>query len=235
MRVTEKVFAVLHRAKVHSCTFSTWSIREDGQGIGFGTLTLHMDTSRQRLEDFKIGVLDAGGVLCSPHVAALAEWVVQDRLAALTGFFGNQKHLISRLAEWSGAVLSTPMYQDVSSWDDRSRGWRSLVHPSYFLLFGFYRAIRWPSEPAVLPEDFPLGDDIWHGMIPVERVPWWDLNEEGSVFVPNHGNVKMKPVDWERWCPHTFQTCVWLGTATPSKSSQRKRGTGKGKGARGRW
>jgi len=216
MRVTKTVFAVLHRAKVRSCKFRTWSIRSHGEGIAFGTLYLDIDTSRQRLKAFKIGVLDARRVASESHVAALAEWVVQNRLAMLTGFFGNHQELISRLAALSGAVWQTPLYQEVRA--RRSRGWQRFVQPSYFLLFGFYRAIRWPTEEAVPPDNFQLGDDIWDGMIPAERVPCWDDNEEGSVFVPNHGNVKMKPVDWERWCPHTFQTCVWLGTATPSKS-----------------
>ena len=44
----------------------------------------------------------------------------------------------------------------------------------------------------------------------------------------------MNPPDWDRWFDGCFQTCVWIGTATPSRSSQNRqaimKGKGKGKG-----
>ena len=44
----------------------------------------------------------------------------------------------------------------------------------------------------------------------------------------------MNPVDWDWWFDGCFQTCVWIGTATPSRSSQNRqaimKGKGKGKG-----
>ena len=73
------------------------------------------------------------------------------------------------------------------------------------------------------------GDRSRGDMIPLDSIPCWRWNDLGSAFVPNHGNAKMKPVDFERWFPHSFQTCVWLGTATPSHNSQQKAAKGKPK------
>ena len=96
------------------------------------------------------------------------------------------------------------------------------LHPSFDLLFGFYRAIHWPSGGTVLPPFWQLGEDVRNDMVHVDRIPAWLRHDEGSAFVPNHGQVKMKPMDFARWFPHAFQTCVWLGTSTPSKQSQQK-------------
>ena len=241
-RLTPKMFVALHRAKVTGCQFRTWSIRnhsavagnDDGlaEDVAFGTLELQLDTSRQRLPRFKLGILDARHVGSTKEVAALAQWVVVDRLAMLTGFFSPRQELMTELATMTGSVFQMPLYQElctVGCTDGRSRGWRCLMHPSYFLLFGLFRAIRWPSERTVLPDNFQLGDDVWDDMIPLDSIPYWRWNDLGSAFVPNHGNVKMKPVDFERWFSHSFQTCVWLGTATPSHKSQQKAAKGKPK------
>ena len=222
LRLTEKVFAVIHRAKVRDCQWRSWLISREGvpprknrsRGIGFGTLKLLMDTTRQRHSSWKLGVADARYVDSESHVAALAEWIVKEKLPIVTGVFCDRPSLIGKLATWSGAVSSMPLYQQLE-WHDEV-----LVHPSYFFLFGQYRAISWPLESAEPPEDLPLGKDIWDGMIADARVPWWDHNVVVAPNAPNLGRVKMKPVDFAKWCPHTFQTCVWLGTATPSKNSQ---------------
>jgi hypothetical protein len=53
-------------------------------------------------------------------------------------------------------------------------------------------------------------------------MPMWERNDFGSAFVQNLGHIKMKAPDWKRWFDGCFQTCLWLGTATPSKKSQAK-------------
>ena len=120
-RLTPKMFVALHRAKVTGSRFHTWSIRnhsavagnDDGiaEDVAFGSLELQLDTSRQRLPCFKLGILDARHVGSTKEVAALAEWVVVDRLAMLTGFFSPHQELMRELATMSGAIFRMPVYQ----------------------------------------------------------------------------------------------------------------------------
>jgi hypothetical protein len=195
------------------------------------TLHLGMSNMRQRLEQINIGFLTVKGSVSEDEHQALVQWLVVSRIAILTGFFGDNKGFVETLAMDAAAIGYTPFYQDLWCKNNRSRGWEFLTHPSYFLLFGLYRAMRWPVSTPTLPDDFELGEDIRNDMIPIRHSPGWPHNDEGSTSVPNLGNIKMKEVDWNRWCPHTFQTCLWLGTATPSKKSQEKsklRSRGKG-------
>jgi hypothetical protein len=97
-----------------------------------------------------------------------------------------------------------------------------------------------PEDAAEVSDAVWLGDDIWGDMLPEEDMPRWQHNDFGSAFVRHHGQIKMKQPDWHRWFTGCFQTCIWLGTATPSKASQEKakgKGKGKGKGRlkRNRW
>ena len=55
----DSIFIVLHRAKVHSCHFTKGSYRSRGKpSLEFGTLALHMDTNRQRMEAINVGIKD---------------------------------------------------------------------------------------------------------------------------------------------------------------------------------
>ena len=119
---------------------------------------------------------------------------------------------------------------------DRSRG--PCVHPSYFLFFGYHQRIKIPDPFPEMKRDWVLGADILEEMIPIEELPWWPENQRGTAFVPNLGSIKMKDVNWTKWIPNMFQTCFWLGTATPGRGSQEKQmqndeeAKGKGKGKR---
>jgi hypothetical protein len=238
-RVSDMGFAVVHRAKVEWCTISRRFLRHrpnDGNHQ-VEAITVHfgMSTLRQRLEQINIGFLTVQGGLYEKEKQALVEWLVVSRIAILTGFFGDNKELVERLATDAGAIGFTPFYQNLWCKINRSRGWECLTHPSYFLLFGFYRAMQWPKQCSGLPKGFELGEDIRNEMTAVADIPEWPTNDTGNTNVPNLGNIKMKPIDWKRWCPHTFQTVLWLGTSIPSKRSQgkgkdRSRGTARGSG-----
>ena len=194
-------------------------------------LHVTMSEKRQRLEQINIGFLTVQGSVSEAENQALVQWLVVSRIAILTGFFGDNKGLVETLAIKAAAIGYTPFYQDLWCQNNRSRGWECLTHPSYFLLFGLYRAMRWPASTPTLPDDFELGEDIRNDMILIRHSPEWPRNDQGSTSVPKLGNIKMKEVDWNKWCPQTFQTCLWLGTATPSKKSQEKsklRSRGKG-------
>ena len=162
-RVSDTVFVALHRANVKSCHYAVWSIRSRGQSddIQFGSLDLHMDNSRQTLWHIRVGILDVRGAVYTSDMEALKEWLVVGRVAMLTGFFGNTPRFVEELATGAGAIYKTPLYQEVQSWNYRSRGWEYRAHPSYFLLFGLYKAISLPDPPFTdVPDHMALGDDI---------------------------------------------------------------------------
>ena len=222
VRVSDTVYVALHRAKVRNCTYTPWAIRSRGLVEAF-SFNLCMDTTRQRMSSINIGIVDIRGVVTDFDQNALVEWIVLDRIAVLTGFFGTaQPQFFENIAVRAKAVSFTPLHQLLQVYDDRSRGQVYMTHPSYFLLFGKYRSISIPRCSLILPDDWQLGQDIWHELVRHTFVPSWGANTFGSPLVTELGNVKMKEADLKRWLPHVFQTCLWLGTSTPSKSSQEK-------------
>ena len=185
-------FIVLHRAKVDGCQYVKGHLQS--QLADFITLHLTMNTRRQRMEEISIGILviRPGEVLSpfsKPEQDTLVKWLVEDRIAVLTGYFGKHKELVATLAREAGAIGDMP----VAQWfwpknTGRSRGNKkvfTLTHPSYFLLFGFYRRMEVPIS------HMPLGGDIQKDMISEEDCPLWTYNDEGSAFVPNLGDIKM--------------------------------------------
>ena len=213
-------FVALHKAKITNAFYEQCHIRSRGpdSGIHFGTLRLTMDQSRQRMAEVKVGIIDVRTEVNIEDTDALVAWAVLHRIDMLTGFFGNH-HLaefVSDLATRTRAISWTPLFQAI-----RSRG-ESFVHPSFFLFFGFYRAIKVPEDDPQVSDTLQLGRDIWNDMVRLEDMPQWPRNDEGSAFVRNLGTLKMKAPDWKRWFHGCFQTCLWLGTSTPSSSSQEK-------------
>ena len=77
-----------------------------------------------------------------------------------------------------------------------------------------------------------LGGDVLKEAVDVELVPRWDSIVIGSARVANLGTVKLKRIACRHWCPNTFQTCLWIGTAIPSRSSQARssQSSNRGKG-----
>ena len=112
-RLNGHVFVALHKAKIRSCCYSSWSVRSRGSdpSIKFGTLRLFMDNTRQRMPEVAVGILHVRGTTDYSDVEALAEWIVQDRIAMLTGFFGNAKDFVQDLAREAGAIHSMPSLQ----------------------------------------------------------------------------------------------------------------------------
>ena len=89
-RFSERVFLVVHRAKVTSCVRTAWTCPAvaDSTQVKFGSVTLILDASRQRMERFKVGILDIRCPMDECIVRALAEWIARDKLALITGWFG---------------------------------------------------------------------------------------------------------------------------------------------------
>ena len=247
----DNIYVALHRAKIKSCHYTPWSTRSRGASslhFEFGSLVLHLDSSRQRMEYIRVGLVDlrtrSGRSFNESDAEALVEWVVVDRVAVLTGFFGQAKNFVEKLAKDAGAIYKHPLYQGVQCrpWEYYAQAtgaiykpWEYYALPTYFLLFGFHRAINLPDLHTVVPDHMAMGDDIMWEMISWEEIPAWPASDNGSAFAPNLGNIKMKPVDYNRWFSHAFQTCLWLGTSKPNNNSlaneqHRSRGKGPRKG-----
>ena len=103
------------------------------------------------------------------------------------------------------------------------------------MCFGYFRSVNM-AMPQELPHGWQIGNDLFDEMIHRDDMPEWPENDMGSAYVPKLGHIKMKEIDFDRWCPFMIQTCLWTGTSTPSKKSQarqmdRSRGkSGKNKG-----
>jgi hypothetical protein len=239
------IFIALHKTKVTDVVYEDNFIRSRGpndQSILFGRLTLCLDPYRQNMDSVVLGVVD---VRCEPtedDLDCLAQWAVLDRLAMLTVFFGSARWLVEDIAWRANAISWTPLYQAI-----KGPGGESLVHPSYYVFFGFYRKITVVEDAAAVADTtLVLGDDIWREMVRAEDVPTWTPNDIGSAFVQSLGHIKMKPLDPARWFNGCFQTVAWLGTAVSSYAVQEKenerrsrekgkgkpKGKGKGKGKR---
>ncbi len=124
-RLSARVFVALHRAKIKQCKFRQWSIRSRGQGvqpdIDFGTLTLDMDNTRQRMKTIRIGILYAkpSARLTGVDMESLVDWIVMDRVAMLTGYFGDRREFVEDLASNANAISCDPLCQTVQVWDAR--------------------------------------------------------------------------------------------------------------------
>ena len=81
------------------------------------------------------------------------------------------------------AISCVPMYQAIRF----ERGVR--VHPSWFVLFGYYTDITVPTHVDTVPEQVmkAMGEDIWEDSIPEFDMPTWENNDYGSAFVNNLG------------------------------------------------
>lgn len=234
-------YVALHKAKVLSAVYEEQKISRDGlpyRGICFGLLTVTMDTERQRMDRVNVGIIDAGGRVQVQDTDVLESWIKEARLDMLTGFFGKfptgpqDAAYVSDLARRTGAISFCPLYQSI-----RSTSGRAYVHPSWYIFFGYYKAIKVPEKPPQLSDTIRLGDDLWSDMMPSDDVPLWLQNDKGSRHVCNLGMIKMlDPYPWDKWFDGCFQTCVWLGTSTQGRGAQarhiERKGKGKGKGKR---
>ena len=218
----DSVWMVVNRAKVSSCDFAECCYRSCGKlcPLFFGALHLTKKTTGQRMEHITIGVICIQGKVYQHEARMLAQWIVENQIAILGGFWGHNtaKQFVKELAMEAGAVGNGPCSQQMLKLNNRSREWETVTHPSYFLFFGRYRQIAW-HDPAG-PGDFVMGRDVEDELIPIKNAPDWNLNQLGSAHVPELGNIKMKDPDFEKWCKGSFQTCVWMGTSTPSYKRQ---------------
>ena len=189
------------------------------------------------MDDITLGVILSTSVE-DEEVDKIVQWILLGRLALLTGeFSGFGIDTLKYIAEQAKATYCEPLAQwlrmptslleDIGEADDALA---MVAYPCFFLVFGYFRSITL-SPPSVLPAGWVLGDDLVEKLVfPYEIAPW-EMNDVGSPMVRNLGAIKVEAINFDRWCPHLMQTCLWMGTSQPSKSSQAKyKGKGKGKG-----
>jgi len=220
-RLSDTVFVALHKAKVHCAVQVVWSARSRGKAekkLRFCSLHLTLNDTRQAKKEMTIGIIDVKDALSEVDVDAVVSWVVMDRIAILTGHFGTDRLMIERIAKEANAIHDEVLAQWIT-FPSRSRGKASWTHPTYFMCFGFHREVRMP-EPQELPPDWEIGSDLYREMIECGDVPEWTANDMGSAYVPQLGLIKMKQINFQRWCPFVLQTCLWVGTSTPSLKCQ---------------
>ncbi len=238
LKITAKIFIVVAKCKVTRCDLQKYVFDgDDAQSRPcFTTAALFLEATRQKFGQISVGIVDmrgptgiAVGPSQSEDAAALANWIQKDKIAVATGFWGNDPQFVTDFAIKAHAVFEHPLFQGVHD-VYRSRG--PVAHPTWYLFFSYYKRIHWKDcLYARIPEQWEIGDDIMGEMVQDYELPRWDMNETGSAFIHNLQSLKMMKVDWTKWIPHVFQTCVWIGSPMPSYSSQVKN---KGKGDKGK-
>ena len=132
----------------------------------------------------------------------------------------NAYKFASLLAKYAGAVGWGPCLQEVGV-KTRSRGpIETKTHPSFIMCFGYTNTMRWPDKHTEVPDDFVMGSDVLKELVPVKGgVAWWECNWDGSPSVPHLGATKQKMPNFNMWCRHSFQSCLWLGKSIQSKKA----------------
>jgi hypothetical protein len=243
-----RVCVILHKAKVSAAYYDEKYIpapqSRSGQsrsttqmpGVRFGTLHLLLDKTRQKMSHVAVGIIyvekggecEKGKVAFKNHLSlnmdSLVAWIIMDKIDLLTGYFGDCSSgttaAVADLARQSHAISRMPMWQGLQFGMSRESPNGVWTHPTYWLIYGFYKKITTPMDTPA-PEHW-FGNDIIDDMVPSAEVPVWLNNDHGSASVGNVGHIKMKPADMERWFDNCIQTCLWLGCSTPSYSVQNK-------------
>ena len=158
----------------------------------------------------------------------LCQWLKVNKIAVLCGFYrkANTQSLARSLGA-SGALGEAPCLQEITH-ETCSRGSiETKTHPSFIMIFGYCHKMQWPEQAALVTKDF-LGTDVCRELVTLRSsisataVPVWDANWIGSEEVPHLGNIHQKWPNMSMWCRYSFQNCVWLGKAIPSKLKQEK-------------
>ena len=156
----------------------------------------------------------------------IVDSILRRQMVFITGYFGDNQRAVQRIAKATRAVLESPLVQVFKFPQSRLK-----FIPSYALMFGHFRQCLRP-HPETSPSwrefqehihaDSGPPRDLEALMQGLSKLPKWQYLGVGSAFVPNLGNTKHKPIDWNRWFPHVHQVPIWYGTAIPSRYSQRR-------------
>jgi hypothetical protein len=159
----------------------------------------------------------------------LANWLVVDRVAILTGFLGQAKNFVEKVCIDAKASDTQPMYQGVKcklseilrSGDAALPTWRrSTPNLADWLVVGA-RVLRTPNQlhsfrvlqpdsHTVVPDYMSTGYDIMKEMISWENI-LFGLSVRDRRYTSGTSQRSS-------WFGLAFQTCMWLGTSTLSKN-----------------
>ena len=110
IRLTGRVYVVIHRAKITGAQYFPFKIRSRGADsttrIDFGTLRLDKDLKRQRMDNISIGILDARLGASPFEIEAIQEWILTERIAILTGHFGSNRRMAEDIAIGARAIFN---------------------------------------------------------------------------------------------------------------------------------
>jgi hypothetical protein len=235
-RLDKRLYCFINKAKVTCVTSTGYQSRSRGLStVVLATLHLTLNDKRQNMKDMTVGVVHVQGAMSEGNIPELVEWIVTSRMAILTGYFGNNQKQWSQIAHDAYAILDEPFVQWMKVPVDQithngyagrpafhldKEEMATVAHPSPFMFFGYYNtAVAAAATP--IPEDWVLGRDLFQELIGPLDMPAWEHNDDGSTEAQFLGKIKMKAIDFGRWCPGVIQTCVWIGT------SQQGRGAGK--------
>ena len=227
------VWIVVNRSKVKRATFVESGFRSGGNlpSFSFGHVACHMNRSRQRMPEINIGVLNVHKAVTQIEKAVLCQWLVHRKIAVLCSFFPKVPHAQSLASSLGahGAVGCGPCLQEVVH-EPCSRGnMETKTHPSYITLYGYCHSIKWPEQTAYASKPF-LGSDLSKELVTAKDclggmasgLPSWKENWLGRNTVPHLGSIKQKMQNMSMWCRYSFQNCVWLGQAIPSKQKRER-------------
>ena len=78
LRLSQRVYVVVHRAKIVGCQYFPFTIHNSSTRIDMGTLRLDKDVTRQRMDSISVGILDARHGASRHQIEAIEEWITCD-------------------------------------------------------------------------------------------------------------------------------------------------------------
>jgi len=231
-RLYTKLYVVISKAKVTTVTKTSYQTRSRGLS-SVALTTLHMTLhERQNMSEITVGIVYVDGEMSSEHINELVEWIITSRMAILTGYFGNNRQQWSQIAYDARAILDGPFAQWMKVPSDKvsyygyagdidDDGMAIVAHPTCYMFFGYYKtAVAAHATP--LAANWVLGQDLFGELIGALDMPVWERNDAGSPVVQGLGTIKMKGIDFERWCHNVIQTCVWIGTSQQGRGAKKR-------------
>ena len=155
------VWILVKRSSVRKTTLHErhYRIGNSMPAVDFGHVNLLLNTDRQRMAEINVGVLFVHRTPSITERSMLKQWVVDQRVAVLCGFFPKRDGVhkfASSLAEDAGAFGKAPCAQlvDVKT---RSCGKETKTHPSYIICFGHCKRASLHEVGTAVPDDFDMG------------------------------------------------------------------------------
>jgi hypothetical protein len=247
LKISPLMYVSLHRAKLDKVVhidFSSGNRDDASLQFSLGTVELFVRDRQQKMTSLCVGLVDlrtrqhdgstSRRTAYERDVEEVVNLIVSGGVDILTGFFGHSQNFVQSIAVDAGATYTQPLYQGVRCAPlviDRSRSsdvrpvpyrWEEEWYflPTYFILCKSFTRVTLPDLHPPISDQMVMGTDIWSEMCDWSTCPTWQWTKYS--WGDHLGNCKMKYFDESRWFSHCWQTVMWLGTSTPSKSSRQR-------------